>query len=275
MQMTVSDHAEIWSQALKKTFKIDTTLAAAGIAFFALFSLFPLLLLSVAISSLWFEPHWAEGKLVTQLEFIIPGLSRLLGENFERIIQKRSSVSQWASLALIWSSSTFFSIMARTLDAVWSDREVRTGWRYRSMALLFVIAISVIILPVIFLVTAIVPIMDYYLPSFVSQAYIRIAPFISIALSSLLFGLLYRFVPHNRPTWKEVWPGAIACGVLWELAKRVFLFYTSHYLSTSNLVYGSFSTITAFLIWVYLSGVIFFFGAQLSAGYTLWKESRF
>ncbi len=271
---SIADHAAIWSQALKKTSKIDTTLAAAGIAFFALFSLFPLILLIVAISSLWFEPLWVESKLVVQLEFIIPGLSQLLGENFERIIQARSSVTQLASLALIWSGSTLFSIVARTLDSVWSSREVRASWRYRSMSLLFVIGISVIVLPALFITTTIVPIIDHFIPAFVSQAYTLVTPFVSILISSLLFGLLYRFVPHNRPTWKEVWPGGFACGILWELAKRGFLFYTARYLSASNLVYGSFSTIIAFLTWVYLSGVIFFFGAQLSAGYSLWKESH-
>jgi YihY family inner membrane protein len=268
----IEKHVEVWSQALKNTLKIDTTLAAAGIAFFALFSLFPLILLIVAISSLWFEPLWVEGKLITQLEFIIPGLSDLLGKNFERIIKARRSVSNIASLVLIWSGSTLFSIMARALDAVWSSREVRTGWRYRGMALLFVIVLSIVVLPTIFIATTIVPIIDHFLPTFVSQAYSLFAPFVSIIVSSVLFGLLYRYVPHHRPTWKEVRLGAITCGILWELAKRGFLIYTSRYLSTSNLVYGSFSTIIAFLLWVYLSGIIFFFGAQLGARYSLWTE---
>ncbi len=272
--VNIKDHAKIWLQALKQTLKIDTTLASAGIAFFALFSLFPLILLIVAISSFWFDPLWVESKLVTQLEFIIPGLSQLLGKNFERIIQARSSVTQLASLVLIWSSSTLFSIMARALDSVWSSREVRTGWRYRSMSLLFVIGISLIILPTIFIATTIIPIIDHFIPAFVSQAYTIITPLVSIVISSFLFGLLYRFVPHNRPVWREVWPGAIACGILWELAKRIFLHFTSRYLSASNLVYGSFSTIIVFLAWVYLSGIIFFFGAQLSAGYSLWKETH-
>ena len=267
-KISIANHIEIWSQALKKTFKIDTTLAAAGIAFFALLSLFPFILLIVAVSSIWFEPLWVESKLVLQLEFMIPGLSELLGKNFEHIVMARSSVSKLASLVLIWSGSTLFSIMARALDSVWGSREVRTGWRYRGMSLLFVIALSIVVLPAIFVATTVVPIIDHFTPNFVSQAYSVITPFVSILISSVLFGLLYRFVPHNRPTWKEVRLGAVTCGILWELAKRGFLLYTANYLSTSNLVYGSFSTIIAFLFWVYLSGVIFFFGAQLSAGYS-------
>ena len=273
-KISIANHIEVWSQALKKTFKIDTTLAAAGVAFFALLSLFPLILLIVAVSSIWFEPLWVESKLVLQLEFMIPGLSELLGKNFERIVMARSSVSQLASLVLIWSGSTLFSIMARALDSVWNSREVRTGWRYRGMSLLFVIALSIVVLPTIFVATTVVPIIDHFTPNFVSQSYSVITPFVSILISSVLFGLLYRFVPHIRPTWKEVRLGAVTCGILWELAKRGFLLYTANYLSTSNLVYGSFSTIIAFLFWVYLSGVIFFFGAQLSAGYSQRMEKN-
>ena len=115
------EHTSVWLHAFRKIFRIDTTLGAAGIAFFALFSVFPLILLIVAISSLWYDPLWVEGKLAAQMEFIIPGFSNLLGANFERIIKARSSVTQVASLVLIWSASSLFSIMARALDAIWHD----------------------------------------------------------------------------------------------------------------------------------------------------------
>ena len=271
LEVKMREHSAIWLHAFRKTFRIDTTLGAAGIAFFALFSVFPLILLIVAISSLWYDPLWVEGKLVAQMEFIIPGFSNLLGANFERIIKARSSVTQIASLVLIWSASSLFSIMARALDVIWNDREVRPRFRYRGMSLLFVALGSLIVLPALFIATTVVPIIAHFVPELVSRLYVWLTPFISILVSSLLFGLLYRYVPHNRPNWQEVWPGAVTCGFFWELAKRGFQYYTSHYLSTSNLVYGSFATIIAFLLWVYLSGLLFFFGAHLGKGYETWR----
>jgi hypothetical protein len=53
-------------------------------------------------------------------------------------------------------------------------------------------------------------------------------------------------------------------GLVWELAKKAFLFFISTYLSVSNLVYGSVAAIIAFLAWAYLNGLIFLFGAYLS-----------
>jgi len=55
--------------------------------------------------------------------------------------------------------------------------------------------------------------------------------------------------------------------LLWELAKKAFLAFVTTYLSISNLVYGSVTAIIAFLLWVYISGLIFIFGASLSVIY--------
>ena len=60
-------------------------------------------------------------------------------------------------------------------------------------------------------------------------------------------------------------------GLLWELAKKTFLLFVSTYISLSNLVYGSVAAMLAFLVWAYLSGLIFLFGANLSVSYYNYK----
>jgi membrane protein len=74
-------------------------------------------------------------------------------------------------------------------------------------------------------------------------------------------------LPHGAAAWRAILPGAVGAGLLWELAKKAFLFVVSTYISVSNLVYGSMTAIIAFLAWVYLSGLIFLFGAYLSVHY--------
>ncbi|OQX64497.1 MAG: hypothetical protein B5M51_03635 [Anaerolinea sp. 4484_236] len=271
--MTPKSHQTIWQRAIKETFTLNSTMAAAGIAYFALLSLFPLILLMIAIASIWFDPMWVESELITQLEFVIPGISGLLGSNLEKLVEARSSVSTTASLVLIWSGSTLFSIIARVLDTMWNGKDVRTGWRYRGLALLAVCGISAIVLPMLFIGTTLTPMIDRFVPDVVVTLYENLVLLVTILISCLLFGLLYRYLPHAGPSWREVWPGAITCGVLWEIAKRGFLYYSSNFLSASNLVYGSVATIIAFLTWVYISGLIFFFGAHLIIGYSRRSEN--
>ncbi|MCP4423969.1 MAG: YihY/virulence factor BrkB family protein [Chloroflexi bacterium] len=251
-------HLRIWLKAIQSTFRLNSILSAAGIPFFALFSLFPLILLVVAVAGSWFDPLWVESEIATQLEFVIPGLNQLLGENLERIVLARGSITGFASVSLIWSGSTLFSVLIRTLDLIWNGAPTRPGWHHRSLALSAVIGITIVILPLLFIITTTGPIIDRFIPELFARLYEQLTLFVSLIIGSLLFGLLYRYLPHTRPAWRYIWPGAISCSVLWELAKRGFLYYIAHFLSLSNLVYGSVTTIVVFLAWVYLSGLIFF-----------------
>ncbi len=265
--MKKKDHLSIWKNALKKSSSLTSVLAAAGTAYFAFFSFFPLILLIVAIASRWFDPLWVENEIITQLEFIVPGITRFLGDNLAKIIQNRGSITTTALLLLLWSGSTLFSIVARVMDSIWEGRDTRSTLRYRGLALLFVAGLSLIVLPLLVIGTWVTPLINGLLPNIPHFLLSGVSFLIPTLINIVLFGLLYRFLPHNSPAWRDIWIAAIASGFLWELAKRFFLSYTASFLTSSNLVYGSVSTIIAFLAWVHLSGLIFFFGAYLSVGY--------
>jgi membrane protein len=97
---------------------------------------------------------------------------------------------------------------------------------------------------------------------------------LAILLDVALFMVLYMMLPHGASTWREILPGAIGAGFLWELAKKAFLSLVSTYISVSNLVYGSVAAMIAFLLWAYLSGLIFLFGAYLSVSYFQLKQQQ-
>ena len=87
--------------------------------------------------------------------------------------------------------------------------------------------------------------------------------------------VLYLMLPHAASNWREILPGAIGVGLLWELAKKTFLLLISIYISVTNLVYGSVAAIFAILTWAYLSGLIFLFGAFISVSYYQQKQVGF
>jgi membrane protein len=97
---------------------------------------------------------------------------------------------------------------------------------------------------------------------------------VAILLDIALFMVLYIMLPHGASTWREILPGAIGAGLLWEIAKKAFLFFVTTYISVSNLVYGSVAAIIAFLAWAYLSGLTFLFGAYLSVAYCRLKQQH-
>ena len=266
-------HFTVWREAFKETFTLNSILAAAGTAYFAFLSFFPLVLLIVAVASRWFDPLWVENEIVSQLEFIIPGITRLLGDNLTKIVQARGSATTSALLILVWSGSTLFSIITRVLDTIWNGREARSGIRYRGLSLLFVMGLTLITLPLLFIGTWLTPLMKGFLPNVPVVLYQSVGFIVSVLINIVLFATIYRFLPHTGPHWRDVWIGATSAGFLWAIAKSFFINYTARFLSTSNLVYGSVSAIIAFLTWVHLSGLIFFFGAYLGVGYSRGRQN--
>lgn len=267
-----------WSGLLvgsaRQTLKPDSVITAASIAYFAIFSLFPLILLSIAFASFSLGSLMDQRVIIQKLEFIAPALGQLLGENIDEIIQAREPVSIIAFMGLIWSASTLFYMLTGALNKIWSIVRFRAVWKRRGLAILLVLAI---IVPILFWASFADNLISNILTRLPEQSVLLVTGvsfLLTLLLDISMFLALYLLLPHAAATWREILPGAIGAGLLWELAKKAFLFFISTYLSISNLVYGSVAAIIAILTWAYLSGLIFLFGAYLSSAYYQKKKQQ-
>jgi membrane protein len=252
----------------------DSSQAAAAIAYFTLISLFPLTLFTIAIASLWLDPQLVEGDVVNRLEFVAPALGQLLGQNIERIVVERRSVTGFAIITLLWSGSTIFHVITRALDTIWEVGRRRPVWRHRGLALVTALSLSILLLMASLVGSTVVTVLDSLVSAPVRTVYTTLSYFYPPVLSVLLFGLLYYFLPHTKITVRDVLPGAIVGGLLWELAKRGFLYFVANYLTLSNLVYGSVATLVAFLAWAYISSILLLYGAHVNVGYRRLRRER-
>jgi membrane protein len=252
----------------------DSTITAAAIAYFALFSLFPVTLLSISIASFILGPLMDQQLTIQRLEFIAPALGQLLGQNIDEIIQARGPVTGVALVSLVWSASTIFYTLNQTLNKIWSRRRSRSVWKRRGLAILLVLAFVGPALILASFASSTIANLRTWLPNQIMPISDGVSFVAAILLDVALFMVLYIMLPHGASTWREILPGAIAAGLLWELAKKAFLLFVSTYVSVSNLVYGSVAAIVAFLVWAYLSGIIFLFGAFLSVSYYQLKQQN-
>lgn len=256
--------------ALRNTFTQESSFTAAAISYFALFSFFPLILFTTVIAGTWLDPLLNRNQVIEQLNFVAPALGYLLRSNLSRIVGLEETVTGISFITLIWSASSIFYVLRRTLDRIWEVHERRPLWQHRGMAVIAVLLLSGILLLASTLYSTVLSILDLLTPvslqllgSFASQA-------VSLFISIILFAIIYRYLPHFRVTWRDIWPGALAAGILWEIAKRAFFIYATRYLAQSSLtqlIYGSVATIIAFLAWSYMSSMLFIFGAHLNAGF--------
>jgi membrane protein len=260
--------------AAKKALEPDTSITAAAIAYFALFSLFPITLLSISIASFSLGPSIDQQFIIRRLEFIAPAMGQLLGQNIDDIIEARGPITGVALVGLIWSASTIFYTFTHTLKGIWGVKQRRAVWKRRGVAILFVL---IFVGPALFL-ASFAGSMVAHLRTLLPAPIILMGGGISLVLAILLdvafFMVLYMILPHGSSTWREILPGAMGAGLLWELAKKAFLSFVSTYISVSNLIYGSVAAIIAFLAWAYLSGLIFLFGVYLSVAYFQLKQQQ-
>ena len=127
------------AQAVREALTPNSAITAAAIAYFALFSLFPLALLSISIASFSLGSSMDQRLIIQKLEFIAPALGQLLGQNIDEIIQARGPVSSLAVVGLIWSASTIFYTLTQTLNGIWGNKHRRPVWKRRGLAILFVL----------------------------------------------------------------------------------------------------------------------------------------
>jgi len=291
----VRDVTQLWQQAIRSAHKLnertfgwlgilkdaagealkpDSVITAAAIAYFAIFSLFPLTLLSIAVASLSLGPLMNQHVIVQRLEFIAPALGQLLGNNIDEIIRARGPITLVALVGLLWSASTIFYMLSGTMNGIWRIERSRPVWKRRGLAILFVLAFVVPILFMASFADSMIANLLPRLPDQIIQIVGSTSFVVALLLDVALFAVLYWMLPHAASGWREILPGAIAAGLLWELAKKAFLFFISTYISVSNLVYGSVAAIIAILTWAYLSGLIFLFGAFLSVSYHKLKQRQ-
>ena len=274
----LDQHTNGWfgmvSGAFSEVFKPDSAIKAAAIAYFALFSLFPLTLLSISVTSFVYGPLMDKQLILQKLEFITPALGQLLGQNFDEIVKARGQVTGFALVGLIWSASTIFTTLTLTLNKIWGHKRRRPVWKRRGLAILLVLTF---VGPALFLASfagSMMANLRTWVPTQIIPIGGGISFMAAILFDIVLFLMIYLLLPHGTATWREILPGAVGAGLLWEFAKKTFLFFVSTYISISNLIYGSVAAIIAFLIWAYLSGLIFLFGAFLSVSFFQRKQQQ-
>ena len=262
----------ILAGAAREAIKPKSAVTAAAIAYFAIFSLFPIILLSISIGSFTLGPKMDQQLIMLKLEFIAPALSQLFSQNIDEILLARGPVTLVAILGLIWSASTIFFILSQTLNEIWSSKRNRPVWKRRGLAIVLILVFVGPALILASFASSMLADLRTWLPSQIISIGGTASVVMSIVLDISLFMVLYMMLPRGASTWREILPGAIGAGLLWELAKKFFLVFVSSYISMSNLVYGSVAAIIAFLTWAYLSGIIFLFGANLSVSYYRLKQ---
>ena len=263
--------------AVKKFLLIDGTQWAGAFAFNAFFSLFPLMILLVTFVSSFVDRNIAAAEVIAYIESYVPINDEMQNYIFSAIsgvINSREKATMIASLVLIWTAIQCFTTLIVATNRAWGT-EVYNWWRLplKSLALLGITAGAVLLgmaAPVLVKMMR-----DWFFPvrDFRSWVYTLGSFVVPLLVVFLSLSLFYRLAPRRPTRFVEVWVAALCATVLLQAADGLFVIYLKNF-ATLNAVYGAFGGIMALLLWIYLSGCIFIFGACLCAAQAEGRSAR-
>jgi membrane protein len=252
----------------------------AAISFYTLFSLAPVLLLTIYIAGIAFGREAAQGAIIEQVSELI-GIKGALAVS---AMLKSASEVRGGLLGALAGIGAFFVFASGAfvelqddLNIIWkTNRPVYTGilalLHSRFLSLSLIGAIGFLLL-VSLAIDAAISAAGGYLGRFGLGIAIEGANLIFALVASMaLFALIFKLLPNARVAWRDVWIGATATGVMFLIGK----FLIGIYLGQSDLAstFGAAGSLITILLWVYYSSQIVLFGAEFTKAYADWRASR-
>ena len=248
----------------------------AALSYYTLFSIAPLLLIVIGVAGLFFGEEAARGEIMGQL-------SDLVGTEGARTIEDMLAAvhledhSPWATglsiLALVVGATTVFGELQNALNRIWRGTHIKPKglaglWqlvRTRLLSLGIILCLGFLSMVSLVFNAVLAALSGWWTPLLGGDAAVlaQAADFIvSFGLITVMFAMLYKWVPYNKVHWREVWFGAALTSLLFVLGKAAIGYYIgrSHVASA----FGAAASLVVVMVWVYYSAQIFLLGAEIT-----------
>ena len=263
-----------WRELLTRTVKefvADNGLGlAAQLAYYFFFSLFPAILVGIALASFFPLEHFLD-RIVSTLGGVVPAdVITIIQDQIRKISEgQNGGILTFGLLVALWSSSAAMVGSIDALNSAYDIEEGRPWWKVRLLAVGLTLALAAFVLIAFALVLLGPTVADYIArlsglgPVFAWTWKILQWPVV-LALVATGAGLLYYFGPDAEQQWVWVTPGSVLTAVLWFAASLGFKFYVVNFGAYTE-TYGAIGGVMVLLLWFYISGLVMLLGAELNA----------
>lgn len=254
----------------------------AALAFYATFSIAPILVITIAIAGFVFGAEAARGEVVAQFQ----GLTGKSGaETIQSLLAAayQSGLGFWASfiagITLLVAATSVFAELKNSLDVIWdTEKPEHTGIialvRGRLLSFGLILTIGFLLLVSLGVSAVLAALQKYWTGSFAGTGWLLegLNSLFSFLVVFALFASIYKWLPAARIAWRDVGIGAAITAALFTLGK----FLIGLYLGNSQLAagFGAAGSLVVILVWVYYSSQIFFMGAELTRAYAGYRATR-
>jgi membrane protein len=267
-----------WVSAYSHYSEHDGPLLAAAIAYYLAFSLFPLMLVLVAILG-WAFRFTAPGQEAEQRvmeavsEQVSPALAQQLSAALGSVERSAATTGAFGAILLLVTALAIFTQIDYAFDRIWDDSaSASTGWRdrikqlvlTRLKAVLMLLGVGAFVLAVVIVSLVLQGVQTnlngWFQLSLMAQRVLE--PFIHIGLNVAAFTVVYRFLPKRSARWSSAILGAIVASILWEVGRQVLAAYVvGDKLPTAYGLIGSFMAV---MLWTYYAMIVVLYGAAFA-----------
>jgi len=247
----------------------------AALSYYTIFSLAPLLLVALAVAGLLWDRGQIQGQLIAEIQGLMgPQGAQAVQTMLANAGQHRSGLlaSVLAVVTILFGATGVFVQLQDSLNKIW-DVEAKPGQGLRSFITTRLISFGMILgigflLLISLVVSAAVSAVGAWATGLLPGAKILIEVLtflVSFGVVTLLFAMIFKFLPDVKLTWRDVWIGAVATALLFTIDK----FLIGLYLGRASVIssYGAAGSVVVLLLWIYYSSQILFFGAEFTKAY--------
>ncbi len=247
----------------------DIFVLAAAVAYAAVFSVFPLLVVVITLLSLVVDRPQAQQAAIAALGPYLPSDALMLfSDTLDAIVATRGTVGAVASVGLFWSATAVAGSLRHALNRVLRADRPRGFFRRKLVELVIVLlgggfmSLSVII-PIVAAAMASIP--NVAEAAEIVRATRGVAVVTSLSpwlFSAAAFFIVYRVLPNVRLRWSSLLVGTTLAVLLFEATRRAFFWYLGT-LSSYPIVYGPLAGLVVFMAWVYLVAMLVLLSAEI------------
>ena len=238
---------------------------AAALAYYTLFSIAPLLLIAIAIAGLVFGQSQAHAQILAQLQTLVgPAGSKAIEDML--ISAGKPKTSALAIVvgfaALLFGAAGVFGELKDAMNTIWKVPETKSGGIMIMIKKRFLSFAMVLGVGFLLLVSLVI---DAALSALSRELWQPIQLLFSFAVITVLFAMIFRYLPDVRVEWRDVWFGAAFTSFLFVLGKFALGLYLGK--SAIGSSYGAAGSLVVLLVWIFWSANILFFGAEFTQVY--------
>lgn len=258
----------------------DALNLGAALAYYTVFSFAPIIVVATSIAGYFFGRDAISGQLDNELSGL---LGQEAAETLQEIVSNAyiSGDSLWGTLigvgTLTFAATGVFTNLKTSMNKIWEIRPTPTNGimafiKTKVLSFSFVVGLGFLLMITLVLNAVVIGFMDKlaeYVPALGATMLAVTTWLLSTAVTTVIFVLLFRYLPDARARWKDLWAGALFTAILFGLGRVAIGFYIGN--SDFSSTYGAAGALITLLIWTYYNSQILFLGAEFTQTWARWR----